>query len=350
MLSKATGHIPTSPITLKKNRDFRIYKKDNTGKFVRDEKQIVDPFEKFKFKKDSNGKLIEDKRTIEYINKILSIYYHNPYSKEGIEGLTLVDKLKTSILAFEKQIKEINSKEYKTGKGIHILLPLGGMSTYGHFFRGYFEKNYPDCKISFLHTPKKYLLNNVNRSFNRDFKYKEELNSIIKKLVDVKKDSCFFVFDFISGRTTVNAINIILEDIYGNKQFKYYTIDSPETADSNMLRNYLKGKSFLGMNASDIYKGILMREGIFEDRYENGQIRKEAISLINNLLWPDADLRSVIDKDTFNEANKKRYFELKREEIIKANVFYYLGRVFDLNKSPQISYNPSKKEMPEKFR
>ncbi|MFH0906049.1 MAG: hypothetical protein V1824_01780, partial [archaeon] len=278
---------------------------------INGKKRLVRTFEKdkeidySKLTTEEFIKTFKDNRSRDLAKKVLNIIGSSKIIKE-------------SISSFESIMKKKN-KEYNDGTGVHILLPLAGMSPSGHFYRGYFENHYPNAKISFVLTPDSHQEQNSSNKFL--------FSENFKKLINPKEDKLVFMFDYVS--LELKTTQLLRENLITiNNDIEFYAIKGPEIRRGDFLRNYVKW-DFGGMNLSDAYRMILQKEGIFE----NEETRKKAIDTINLALSNKKYCSYKITENSNYNGKASNYFKLKRDEIVKAKTYYYLGKRFNLEKA-----------------
>ena len=150
---------------------------------------------------------------------------------------------------------------FKTkGENLHVFLPITGMSTSGHLFKGFFEQTLPKARVTFLLTPK-------TDGFRYDTtgnieKFRQNLSNNIQRSLN-KYDKYFVVFDHVALGTTTEEINNALNKIY-NRKTNYLVIPSVEDIG---LRIHLKNAE--GTKISEIVQKSKLKR-IITEHYNAG--------------------------------------------------------------------------------
>ncbi|MFH0906048.1 MAG: hypothetical protein V1824_01775 [archaeon] len=306
------GHVPLKPITFINHQTGEVRKK-------------------FTFKKNSdvqgdNGPIrtFAKDKTIDYSKlserEFLKTFKDNKSKRLAKE---IICFCKNSNTKFQDTLTELTSilkkDKCKNGSGVHILLPLAGMSPIGHFYRGYIENHYPNAKISFVLTPESANLKQQKKSTENSF------SRYFKKIIDKNNDKLVIMLDYISSdEFTTKRLFRNINSI--NKNIDFKTIHSPELDKESNLRNYVKW-DFGGMTLSEAYRQLVKNEGTLKNRRIAGDvlfnIPSGTAGFLNLSVDPKLNLPSP-------KEFKKIYFRLKRDEIVKAKTFYYLGKRFNL--------------------
>jgi len=245
-----------------------------------------------------------------------------------------------------------------TGKDLHVLLPLSGMSPVGYFYKAIFENLLPQARITFLKT--------YTRKFGASNVGKIDLMEL-KKSINVH-DKLFVLIDFISAESRTK--NTLLNNLSRlNKNFDLISVTSQESYNGHVptLKQDIKDRfnlikeddpisnEWIASSLRDVDSERTMQKGMhqkifldgkevyrkllaaYEKKYNKGKIIKmgKLTQQADMHKFELADIYRIIPtsqayklQTPLEKYDPKLFNFLKKLDSTKAYTYYYLGNEF----------------------
>jgi len=338
---------------VKKNLEVGRYHKLLPRKKPRNFKKMKAPFEVYK------------DETIRKVIKHLFDLYEGRINRQIDNSNVTKENLLSSFLKLRNKLSSKGIDIYNnSGKDLHVLLPLSGMSPVGYFYKAIFERLLPEARVTFLKTyARKFRFSSPNTLKNiADIDLME-----LKKSINVN-DKIFVLIDFISIESkTKTIISNNLSKL--NKNYDLISVNSPESYyndipnlmqeikhkfhlinEEDSISNDLVSSSLRDVDSERIFQKKEYEKRFFEGKevyrqilaayakkYNKGKILKfsEIKEQAKPIKFELEDIfRTIPNSQVYKlqtpleKYDPKLFNFLKKLDSAKAYTYYYLGSEF----------------------